>query len=323
MSFTCQQCGTTATQPFNYCRRCGTPAQTIALSTLPLASHLAEFDPLKTWDPAKEVVVAAATEVLPVIPALVATQPVLVKADIPATRKLLFPASRPKRPGTLAAAAVGVLAAVSVLGYSLTPRPGGTATVAAVPQTVATVTPVPVAPMPAPAVEFVAAVPVSTPASVADAAHEKTEAKKQIARSNANLAATAALTLPVSKPNSIPPLKSAAPASTPEKTENAESRPANLSLIEKGNRWLNAGEFQEAIHAFKKAQRANPDNTDVYYLLGLAYQQAGDLSKALEAYRRCTSGSYAKVAANHVKNLEKKRGPAKPVLSVGKFLKLF
>jgi hypothetical protein len=318
MSFTCQQCGTTATQPFNFCRRCGTPAPTIALSTLPLASQPAEFDPLKTWDPTKEVVGAAATEVLPVITAVAATRPVLMKVETLATGNLPVLAARPKRPGTLAAAAVGVLAIVSVLGYSLTPRPGVTANVAAAAVPVATVTPAPGMPEPAPPVEFVAAVPASTPASVTDTVSAKTQAKKQTARSNVRLVATAAPALPIFNPNSIPPLKTAAPAPAPEKTEDAESRPVKVALIEKGNRLLNAGQIEEAIHAYEKARRANPGNTDVYYLLGLAHHQAGNLTKALEAYRQCTSGNYAKVAANHVKNLEKKRGHSKPDPKPGK-----
>ena len=79
-----------------------------------------------------------------------------------------------------------------------------------------------------------------------------------------------------------------------------------LSLLEQGNRLASSGQLQEAIQTYEKARRANPGNADVYYLLGSAYHRTGDLAKALEAYRQCTSGNYAGVAANHVRNLEKK-----------------
>jgi hypothetical protein len=46
---------------------------------------------------------------------------------------------------------------------------------------------------------------------------------------------------------------------------------------------------------------------DVYYLLASAYHRSGKLTKALEAYRHCTSGNYAAEAANHVKKLRKKQ----------------
>ena len=58
--------------------------------------------------------------------------------------------------------------------------------------------------------------------------------------------------------------------------------------------------------ATRQAQRLAPDNVNLYYLLGTAYQQAGNLPEALAAYRKCTSGDYAAVSRNHVKKLEKK-----------------
>jgi hypothetical protein len=108
------------------------------------------------------------------------------------------------------------------------------------------------------------------------------------------------------------PAPAAAAYPTPEPTkavtENAAPAESYGSLIEQGNRLASAGQFQAALQAYEKAQRANPGNADVYYLIGSAYHRSGDLANALEAYRKCTSGSYSAVAANHVKNLEKKLG---------------
>ena len=84
-----------------------------------------------------------------------------------------------------------------------------------------------------------------------------------------------------------------------------------LALIEQGNRLANSGQLQEAIQIYETARRTNPGNVDVYYLIGSAYHRSGEITKAREAYRQCTSGVYAAVAANHVKKLEKKHGRTK------------
>lgn len=68
---------------------------------------------------------------------------------------------------------------------------------------------------------------------------------------------------------------------------------------------VNAVNPSAALAEYQQALKLDPANTDVHYLMGLAYQQLGQLDQALDAYRQCASGKYASVAAQHVKKLEK------------------
>jgi TPR repeat len=95
------------------------------------------------------------------------------------------------------------------------------------------------------------------------------------------------------------------PNATPANTSAPTSESA-ASLISQGNKFLAGKQFPDAIAAYQKARRLDPSNTDLHYLLGSAYHQQGQLNEALAQYRQCISGNYAAVAANHVKNLEKK-----------------
>ncbi len=326
MSFTCPQCGKSATQPLNYCRQCGAPAPTIALSTAPLA---AVTDPLDTWEPTKPVAAPAATEVLPSAPAA-ASQPLPARAELPTAAipalALPAPATAVKAPrpaarrGFIAASALGLLLIIGG-GYvwgkrSLSPAVAPLAVTAVVP--VAEMPTAVAAPVPSPTALLPLAAPAVSLATNNSAAHAKPgagakadpKADPKADRKADPKANTAAMLTPA--PNAAA-VKSAAREVQPERavaldnTLAARNQPApSLSLIEQGHQLLSAGQWQEAIQLYEKARRANPGNADVYYLLGSAYQRSGELAKALEAYRQCTSGNYAAVAANHVKNLEKK-----------------
>lgn len=76
--------------------------------------------------------------------------------------------------------------------------------------------------------------------------------------------------------------------------------------IKQGTSLLSAGNYGEALGAFERARRMAPDNRDVYYLIGQAHHQMGQLEPALAAYRQCSAGVYAAIAQNHVTRLEKK-----------------
>lgn len=99
-----------------------------------------------------------------------------------------------------------------------------------------------------------------------------------------------------------PPLESA-PAPTPAIVKS-EAPPA-LSAAEHIQRGLKAKTPSAALAEYQSALKADPANKDVHYLMGLAYQQMGQTDQAFAAYRKCTSGPYAAVAAQHVKKLEK------------------
>ncbi|MBS1791430.1 MAG: tetratricopeptide repeat protein [Acidobacteria bacterium] len=74
---------------------------------------------------------------------------------------------------------------------------------------------------------------------------------------------------------------------------------------------VNAKNPSTALAEYQQALKLDPANRDVYYLMGLSYQQLGQSEQALNAYRQCTSGKYASVAAQHVKRLEKELKKAK------------
>lgn len=95
----------------------------------------------------------------------------------------------------------------------------------------------------------------------------------------------------------------APPASTPvvTKTETTTA----VSAAEHIQRGLKAKSPASALAEYQAALRADPANKDVHYLMGLAYQQLGQQDQAVAAYRKCTSGPYASVAAQHVKKLDK------------------
>ena len=105
------------------------------------------------------------------------------------------------------------------------------------------------------------------------------------------------------KTKPVPTSTPAPPASTPvvTKTETAPAVPA-AEHIQRG---LKAKSPASALVEYQAALRADPANKDVHYLMGLAYQQLGQSEQAVAAYRKCTSGPYAAVAAQHVKKLDK------------------
>jgi hypothetical protein len=101
---------------------------------------------------------------------------------------------------------------------------------------------------------------------------------------------------------------------TPLPKEPAVKEQPAVSAAELLQRGLNAqsgGRHQEALNEFQKVLKQEPSNVNVYYLIGASYHALGQLDQALAAYRKCTSGAYARVSAEHVKKLEKKVGKSK------------
>lgn len=307
MSFTCQQCRKTTAQPLNYCPRCGAPTPTLALAPVPLVSQATEFHPFETWDPTKHI---GATEALP--SALVATLPLQSRKEARAfsvhpTRIVSSVATVPTTNR------LGLIALVTVVGLLITAGSSGYAFIRET-TVIPSVTAAP------PVAESKALVATSGPTSIVAnpvALPESTPAPtitvtrtKPVQRIKAENKPSTIVT-----PAPTPYTLTKKPAATviPDKAVVVE-KPNTLStfsLIEHGNRLANTGQLQEAIQVYEKARRANPGNVDVYYLLGSAYHRSGELTKAFEAYRQCTSGVYAAVAANHVKKLAKKHGKPK------------
>ena len=331
MSSQCQQCGSTLEQAMNFCRKCGAPAPTVTLPTAPLASvtqdigqlntialttnapttHVAEIDPLDTWEPTKP----AATEVLPNAAAFAPARPIEnIKQPIQPTapaQPVAATASSGKGK-LLAAAAVGLLSIAGLIFFfnSRGSQAPSAQTPTATDQASAP-TPVPTeqpATLPnAPLNESVASADKDASAATLNA---KPSSKPDNKTSAGKIEAlTKPSPTPVAAANTT--AKSALPEPAAAPAEKAEPIPQPASLIEQGNRLAGAGQFQEALQAYEKARRASPGNGDIHYLIGSAYHRSGDLANALESYRKCASGNYAAVAANHVKNLEKKLSKAR------------
>ena len=252
-------------------------------------------DPFDTWEPTKAVAPPAATEVLPSA-SFVAPAPVGAPVTIaPKSNK-----------GIWIAAFAAVLLALAGGGWFLmnrssTPPSDAPALIAnnSVAETNTAATPLPSLAADAPAAAVTAGSPAPNAAvvNVKPAASVKAESK------------TDANAMP--SPNPYAATKATAPEPVKPEPEKVAPVESNASWVEQGNRLASAGQFQEAIQLYEKAHRAKPGDLDVYYLIGSAYHRSGELANALEAYRKCMSGNYASVAANHVKTLEKKLGKTK------------
>ncbi|MBI3951682.1 MAG: zinc-ribbon domain-containing protein [Acidobacteria bacterium] len=111
-----------------------------------------------------------------------------------------------------------------------------------------------------------------------------------------------------SKPSA--PRESASTDSPKTSTRPPETRVDAGQQIEQlrheGDQLLNTGRYQEALLVYEKIQRLDPENKDVFYLMGQAHQKLGQPLLALQAYRQCTSGPYAALAEQHVRMLEKR-----------------
>ena len=98
---------------------------------------------------------------------------------------------------------------------------------------------------------------------------------------------------------------------TPTTSQEKQTAGGTISaenILKQGIAHMYAGQYQEALSELESVKKLDPGNKDVYYVIGVTYQKMNQLEHALEAYRQCTSGKYASVAQDHVKNLEKKVG---------------
>jgi Flp pilus assembly protein TadD len=110
-------------------------------------------------------------------------------------------------------------------------------------------------------------------------------------------------------PVQAPPVE--APKPEPVETPKPTPKPVEPVVtaaqhISKGIAFFNSGDSSSAMREFQAAQRQEPGNADVFYLMGQVHEKGGDLESALKDYERCTSGTYANVARGHVKMLKDK-----------------
>ncbi|MFN2290172.1 MAG: tetratricopeptide repeat protein [Anaerolineae bacterium] len=76
-------------------------------------------------------------------------------------------------------------------------------------------------------------------------------------------------------PTAVPPTPTAAITPTPSAGEH----------LDKGNDYLDQGQFDQAIAEFQAAIQLDPDLTNAHYNLGLAYQKQDKLDEAAAAYQ--------------------------------------
>lgn len=99
--------------------------------------------------------------------------------------------------------------------------------------------------------------------------------------------------------------KATIPAADPKPVETVVSAE---ELISRGMKAYNASDPRGALKEYRAALARAPGNQDVHYLMGLAYEKLGDYEAAFQAYSNCRSGTYSKIASQHVKRLSKKLG---------------
>ena len=107
------------------------------------------------------------------------------------------------------------------------------------------------------------------------------------------------------RPSSAPDI-SAPPAifsSRPE--EKPDPRIAADTHKNLGTRYYNIREYRAAINEFLRALSLNPDDKDLYYLIGSSYHGLGLFSDAYNYYRRVDTGPYLGPAQSGAKQTEK------------------
>jgi hypothetical protein len=103
-----------------------------------------------------------------------------------------------------------------------------------------------------------------------------------------------------------PDAKPAAPSAPGAK--GGEGSGAAQHNLNQGIEYMSGGKYAEALREFDYVRKLDPDNKSVFYLIGQTYHKMGQLDRALDAYRQCTSGVYASVAQSNIKMLEKRLG---------------
>jgi len=61
---------------------------------------------------------------------------------------------------------------------------------------------------------------------------------------------------------------------------------ANANFFARGNDYLQSGKVKEAVAAYEKAVKADPNYPDAHYNLALAYQKNGQSEKSVEEFRK-------------------------------------
>ena len=83
-----------------------------------------------------------------------------------------------------------------------------------------------------------------------------------------------------------------------------KEKPTSQDLFELGQFYLLNQKFSEAIKKFKEALKLKPDDSKIYFHLGLAYEGACFISEAKEMFRKVLElDSSSKEAATHLDRL--------------------
>jgi Flp pilus assembly protein TadD len=105
---------------------------------------------------------------------------------------------------------------------------------------------------------------------------------------------------PQAQPPAQPETQPGAPSTTPPAATNVS--------YQQGLKYLNSGDYGQAVKAFQQALAANPQAAETYYYLGLAYDAQGDQDKAIKsittALRLKPNFPEAQVALGQIYNLQ-------------------
>ena len=83
-----------------------------------------------------------------------------------------------------------------------------------------------------------------------------------------------------------------------------KEKPTSQDLFELGQFYLLNQKFSEAIKKFKEALKLKPDDSKIYFHLGLAFEGASLVNEAKEMFRKVLElDSSSKEAATHLDRL--------------------
>ena len=307
MSVTCKSCGSELSEQVKFCTRCGAvvsqiqapvsrSTEDLSISTQPLSDadtgYVTNVSPMPTFGATEDLsaetqssVGKTTQELTPVTEALSeglakdsAKTVTISQTQTAGFREQVQSESGGRMKLVVAGLALLLIAAVAGI-YSLRDESSNSASNSTVAQNSASPSPT-IASTPA-------AVEQKQPEEVAPAAETAEKTEKQGTDANRKTTASA-------------------------KEKTAEAQPATFTeILQRGLDAQNSGRYRDALSEFQKASQLDPTNANVYYLIGSAHHKLGQLDQALAAYRQCTSGPYTRVAAEHVKNLEKKSSKSK------------
>lgn len=292
----CGKCGASVIEEARFCTTCGASmsaetASAAATETNPVSAKPADRTSAVKADVTEELGAPSPYDTEEMAPPAVAARAEEKPTDAPAPQPQINPAparqAASARKGLLLAAALGVMALAAGSFFFINSRGSSEAQATNQPAGEAN-TPATTQPSAQPSV----------------AANEQATPQTEPTVDDLKLAATKS----ADAGSKAQQARGAATPATAQEKSGGDGTGAAAHNLNQGMAHLTAGRYQDALREFEYVKSLDPGNKSVYYLIGQAYHKMGQLERALEAYRQCTSGVYASIAQNHVRTLEKRIG---------------